>query len=247
MHQLRVGRKGDRLRLHRRVDDHTRKVRWPRRAGARRGRQALLDQRRELLLAHALSPARQRRAVEGGLVLKELLAAKQLKIRVLDPALAQRLVRQVMHGLEDRQARHEPRRQWRMPGMIAMTAPNRPSRKRQSMARASFAKGWATSTIWSSRARNRSFCPLSRRSLGRIQSPLRTLTKAKESRLNPQRNLQDNRRPDPQIQQTPKLPNRQRPRKSMSLNDLHGRLWTVPAMQGFLRQSANARLQLFGL
>ena len=123
MHKLRVGRKGDRLRLHRGVDDHAREVRWSRRADARRRREALLDQRRELLLAHALSPARQRRAVEGRFVLKELLAAEQLKIRVLDPALAQSLVRQVMHRLEDRQARHEPGRQRRMTGLVRMDRP----------------------------------------------------------------------------------------------------------------------------
>ena len=40
--------------------------------------QALLDQRDELLLAHALAPARQRRAVERQLVTEELLAAEQL-------------------------------------------------------------------------------------------------------------------------------------------------------------------------
>src|SRR5450432_3832256 len=39
------------------------------------------------------------------------------------------------------------------------------------MAPASFANGWPLSTIWSSRARKRSFCPLSRRSFGRIESP----------------------------------------------------------------------------
>src|SRR5580698_3999131 len=49
--------------------------------------------------------------------------------------------------------------------------PNRSSRKRQSIAQPSLASGWSRSTIWSSRARKRSFCPLSRRSLGRIESP----------------------------------------------------------------------------
>ena len=50
-------------------------------------------------------------------------------------------------------------------------APNRFSRKRQSIARLSFASACSVSTIWSRRALNRSFCPLSRRSLGRIESP----------------------------------------------------------------------------
>src|SRR5450432_1027243 len=76
--------------------------------------QALLDQGDELLLAHALTPARQRRAVERQSVPEELLAAEQLIIRVLDPALAQNFVGEVVHMLEDRQTRHKPRRQGRM-------------------------------------------------------------------------------------------------------------------------------------
>ena len=118
MHQLGVGGKRDGLRLNRRVDDDLGKVRRFGRAGARGDVQTLLDQRDELLLAHPLAPTRQRRAVEGRLVPKELLAAEQLEIRVLDPALAQRLVRQVMHVLEDRQPRHQPRRQRRMAGSV---------------------------------------------------------------------------------------------------------------------------------
>src|ERR1700722_17542374 len=79
VHQLGVGRERHRLRLHGRVDDDARKVRGPGRSGAGRGRHALLYQRDELLLAHPLAPARQRRAVERRLVLEELLAAEQLK------------------------------------------------------------------------------------------------------------------------------------------------------------------------
>ena len=36
---------------------------------------------------------------------------------------------------------------------------------------ASFTSGWLRSRIWSSRARKRSVCPVSRRSLGRMESP----------------------------------------------------------------------------
>ena len=50
MHELGVGRKGDRLGLHGGVDDHLGEVGGPGRAGARRDRQALLDQRRQPLL-----------------------------------------------------------------------------------------------------------------------------------------------------------------------------------------------------
>src|SRR5258706_11952828 len=59
---------------------------------------ALLNQRVKPSLAHALIPARQPRAAEGKLVLKELLAAEMLKIGVLDPNLAQPLVGQVLKG-----------------------------------------------------------------------------------------------------------------------------------------------------
>ena len=118
MHQLGVGRERHRLRLHRRVDDDLGEVRGLRRAGARRRVQALLDQRDELLLAHPLAPARQRRAVERQLVPEELLAAEELEIRVLDPALAELLVGQVVRVLEDRQPRHQPRRQRRLAGLV---------------------------------------------------------------------------------------------------------------------------------
>ena len=43
MHELGVGREGDRLRLHRRVDDHSAEVGRLGRAGARRRRETLLD------------------------------------------------------------------------------------------------------------------------------------------------------------------------------------------------------------
>ena len=118
MHQLGVGREGDRLLLHGRVDDHLPKVRGLGGSGPSCDGQALLDQRDEPLLPHALAPARQRRAVEGKLMAEELLAAEQLVIRVLDPALAQHLVREVVHVLEDRQPRHQPRRQRRAAGRI---------------------------------------------------------------------------------------------------------------------------------
>ena len=71
-------------------------------------RQAFLQQRLELLLAHALAPARQRGAVEYQAVLEELLAAEVLAIRIFHPTLAQHLVGEVIGVLEDRQPRHQP-------------------------------------------------------------------------------------------------------------------------------------------
>ena len=44
-------------------------------------------------------------------MLEELLAAEVLVIRVLDPVLAQRLVGEVLHVLEDGKPRHQTRRQ----------------------------------------------------------------------------------------------------------------------------------------
>ena len=76
VHQLGVGREHHVLGLHRGVDDHPREVGRLDRPGLDGNRQALLDQRREPLLAHALAPARQRRAVERQPVLEELLAAE---------------------------------------------------------------------------------------------------------------------------------------------------------------------------
>ena len=120
MHQLGVGRKGDSLGLNGRVDDHLGKVGGLGRAGARGDRQALLDQRDKALLAHPLAPARQRRAIEGQLMLEELLAAEQLIVRVLDPARAKILVAEIVHVLEDRQPRHQPRRQRRVSGLVGI-------------------------------------------------------------------------------------------------------------------------------
>jgi hypothetical protein len=111
MHEPSVRRKGDGLLLHGGVDDDLGEVGRLRRTGSGRDRKALLNEGRELLLAHALTPARQRRAVEGELVLEKLLAAKELEIGVLQPTIAQCLVGEIMRVLQDRQARHEPRRQ----------------------------------------------------------------------------------------------------------------------------------------
>lgn len=47
-------------------------------------------------------------------MLEKLFAAKELIIGVLDPAHAQNLVREIMHVLQDRQARHQPCRQRRL-------------------------------------------------------------------------------------------------------------------------------------
>ena len=118
MHELAVGRKRHRLRLHGGVDDHLGEVRGFGRARARRRVQALLDQRDKLLLAHPLAPPRQRRSVERQLVTEELLATEELEVRVLDPARAEVLVRQIVRVLEDRKPRHQPCRQRRLTRLV---------------------------------------------------------------------------------------------------------------------------------
>src|SRR5271154_5875262 len=120
VHQFCVGRERHSLRLHGGVDNHLGEIRGLRRAGAGRRRQALLDQRDQLLFAHPLAPAGQRRAIGRRLVLEELLAAEQLVIGVLDPARAQLLVREIVHVLEDRQPRHQPGRKRRMAGFVGV-------------------------------------------------------------------------------------------------------------------------------
>jgi len=114
MHQPCVGRESHRLRLHRRIDDHLGEVGRLCRASARRDRKALLHKRCELLFAHALAPARHRRAVEGQLVAKKLFATEELIIGILEPAVAQSLVRKVVHVLQNCEAGHQPRRQRRL-------------------------------------------------------------------------------------------------------------------------------------
>jgi hypothetical protein len=74
-----------------------------------------LDQGRQLLFAQTLPPMRQRRALERQSVTETQFAAEELVIRVLQPARAQNLVRQVVHVLQDEQPRYQPRRQRRLP------------------------------------------------------------------------------------------------------------------------------------
>src|ERR1700752_2381971 len=51
-------------------------------------------------------------------MLEELLPTEELEIGILDPAVTQRLIAQVEHGLAKRQAGHQLRRQRRATGAI---------------------------------------------------------------------------------------------------------------------------------
>jgi len=111
MAQPRVGGMRDRLRLHRGVDHHAFEITGRQCPGLVRHRQALLDQRDELLLPQPLPPMRQGRAVEWQLVTEAHFTAEVLVIGVLQPAQAQRLIRQVVHVLQDEQPCDQARRQ----------------------------------------------------------------------------------------------------------------------------------------
>src|SRR5262249_19913821 len=78
-------------------------------------REALLQQRDDLLLTQPLAPARERRAIKWQLVPEHHFPTEVLEIRVLHPSLAQRLVGEVVHMLENEQPGHQPRRQRRLP------------------------------------------------------------------------------------------------------------------------------------
>jgi hypothetical protein len=74
-----------------------------------RDRQALLQQRRKLFFAQALTPAGQRRAVKRQLLPEHRFATEILEIRILYPSVAQ-----IVHVLEDEKPRHQSRWQWRL-------------------------------------------------------------------------------------------------------------------------------------
>jgi hypothetical protein len=126
MLQLGVGREHHRLLLHAiaslNIDNDLGEVG---RLGAGGDAQAFLNQRGKLLLAHALAPAGDRRAVERQIMAEELLAAEQLIIGVLDPNLAQPLIRQIERVLENGEPRHQPGWQGRMAGAVLVDGAKR--------------------------------------------------------------------------------------------------------------------------
>lgn len=67
------------------------------------------------LLAHALTPAGQRRADERWLVPEKLLPAEVLKIRASTQRSRSVSSDRLVHVLEDREPRHQPRRERRLP------------------------------------------------------------------------------------------------------------------------------------
>src|SRR6266446_4542554 len=117
-------------------------------------------------------------------MLEELRAAEVLEVWVLHSAIAQSLVGKVIKAclrIASPAISRVGNGGW--PGLSVYTAPSFSSRKRQSIVRASFTRAWVMSMIWSSRERNRSCSPPSRRSRGRIANlPLHQFER-EESRL----------------------------------------------------------------
>src|SRR5262245_46623066 len=111
-----VGRMRDRLLLYSGIYRNPFEIFGVDRPGAVGHREALLQQRDDLLLTQPLAPARERRAIKWQLVPEHHLPTEVLEIRVLHPSLAQRLVGEVVHMLENEQPGHQPRRQRRLPG-----------------------------------------------------------------------------------------------------------------------------------
>ena len=152
VHQPGIGRMGDRLGLNGGVHHHPLQVLGLDRPGLVGHRQALLQQGRNLLLAQPLAPAGQRRTIEGQLVAEHQFAAEVLEVRVLHPAVAQRLIGQVVHVLEDEQPGHQPRRQRWLPWPDRRPSRNDPARNSQSISAARRTSGWRMLMIYPERA-----------------------------------------------------------------------------------------------
>src|SRR6516165_3265261 len=110
-----VGRMRDRLLLDSGIYRDSFEIFGVDRPGAVGHREALLQQRDDLLLTQPLAPARERRAIKWRLVPEHHFPTEVLEIRVLHPSLAQRLVGEVVHMLENEQPGYQPRRQRRLP------------------------------------------------------------------------------------------------------------------------------------
>jgi hypothetical protein len=112
------GRKGNVLRLYRGIDNDAGEIAGLHRASLGCDRQALLQQRLQPFLAHAIAPVGHRGTIQWQPVLEKLLAAEVLVIRVLDPEFAYHFVAEVIGVLENGEPRHQPRRQWRLASAI---------------------------------------------------------------------------------------------------------------------------------
>src|SRR5438067_6531970 len=110
-----VGRMRDRLLLDSGIYRNPFEIFGGDRPSAVGHREALLQQRDDLLLTQPLAPARERRAIKWQLVPEHHFPTEVLEIRVLHPSLAQRLVGEVVHMFENEQPGYQPGRQRRLP------------------------------------------------------------------------------------------------------------------------------------
>src|SRR6476660_1173987 len=110
-----VGRMRDRFLLHGGVHHDPLEIFGLDRPAPVGYREALLQQSGDLLLTQPLTPAGQRRAVKRQFMPEHHFAAETLEIRILHPPVAQRLVREIVHVLENQQSGHQPRWQLRLP------------------------------------------------------------------------------------------------------------------------------------
>src|SRR5437762_10852012 len=101
------GREGDVLGLHGGIDRDPRQILRPQRPALVRHPQALGEEKFQLV-AEALAPMAQVRALVRKLVLEELLSSEVLEIRVIDPALARTFVGEPVNMLEQKKPDHKP-------------------------------------------------------------------------------------------------------------------------------------------
>jgi hypothetical protein len=154
-----------------------------------RDAQALLDRRPQPLFSHAVTPVGQRRAIEARLVPEHPLATeihKGFSTQRSHSAAS----RQVVHVLQNREPRHQPRHEQRSAGPALIDRPETSLENAQSIFPVGTTSGWPSSMIWSSRARNRSRCPVSRRSRGFISKPPNAAVGSSEHAFTPKSKCQ---------------------------------------------------------
>jgi hypothetical protein len=107
--KLRIGWEGDVLGLHGGIDCDPRQILCPQGPTLVRHPQALSQEKLQLV-AEALAPMAQVRALMRKLVLEELLSGEMLKVRIIDPAFAHVFVGQSVNVLEQQKPDHKPGR-----------------------------------------------------------------------------------------------------------------------------------------
>ena len=156
---------------------------------------------------------------------KELFAAEQLVIWVLDPALAQRFVREIECVLEDRQPRHQARRQRRLTRPIAVDRAELLLQKLPVDLPPQPCKGVVHSDdLIEPRLETIVLPAIALVPRPHRESPVSSATRRRESRRFNQRKLQENEGRWPENLQNRLLENGLKSRAVSGLGILHGRL-----------------------